>query len=176
MDPPIPNHLKIEQQAVESQIREAFRGQTRAGGVSWTESVAIDCYESDENRAAARAKDTERRWEDLVEDPAWRDDRGIGGFNFLDPIGWAYYIAPVIIRSARRGFDDTLAFTLTIDNDFKRNLVSEINPTQALAIARFVRFMIATHKSVSHFIACADIWQRAYDMYWRQWEPEDIRR
>src|SRR5262245_4001453 len=124
----IPAHLKSEQTAVEAEIREAFKGVGRDGGVSWTESINVDLphgYEDD--RAAARAKDVEKCWEDLVDDPAWRHDMGVGGFNFLDPIGYRYYIAPAMIRCAREGGCESTGYALGIVGNFKEDLVSLID-------------------------------------------------
>lgn len=44
----VPKHLEEEQAAVEAQIRAAFKGVTRDGGVSWSEAESIDMYETEE--------------------------------------------------------------------------------------------------------------------------------
>jgi len=165
----VPSRLREEQIAVEQQIRRAFRGVTRAGGVSWSESVVIDNHGSEAEAAAAREQDTEQSWEDLVDDPNWIEDPGIGGFNFLDPIGFAYYIAPAMIRSARRGHGEFVGYALHIDGEFKRELVSRLSPAQRHATARFVRFMIAVHQAIGDHLY-GETWKDAYKAYWKLWD------
>jgi hypothetical protein len=172
---PLSDILKKEQQAVEEQIRDAFRGVTRAGGVSWSESVEIDNCKGEAQRAIARTSDTEQRWEDLVDDPNWWHDFAVGGFNFLDSIGYAYYIAPAMIRCAREGHGEFVAHALAVDGDFKQQLANGINPIQARAIARFVRFMIATHTARGDD-TYGDSWKYAYRVYWRQWDAGNARQ
>ena len=159
--------LEREARAVEAQIREAFKGVSRAGGVSWSESVADDRY--DPHRAEARALDTEQRWEDLVDDPSWDHQPGIGGFNFLDPIGYRYYIAPAMIRCIRKRCGEFVSYALGIDGDFKRGRVSLVDARQAHVIARFVRFMIAVHAAADDEIY-GRAWRDAYLGYWKDYD------
>jgi hypothetical protein len=171
MSPRVPESLRREQASVESQIREAFRDVTREDGTSWSESVIVDGDGSGRTREQARAEDTERCWEELVDDASWDHEAGMGGFNFLDPIGFRYYIAPAMIRCLRDGYGESIAYALTVDGDFKRGLVSLITPRQAHVIARFVRFMIAVHSAIGDDIY-REPWADAYKMYWRQWDRE----
>jgi hypothetical protein len=60
--PATPQPLAAEQRQLEAAIRDAFRAVDRRGGISWSEADAIDNYASDEERAAARARDTEPSW------------------------------------------------------------------------------------------------------------------
>ncbi len=169
MESIVPDSLRDEQNAVEQAIRDAFRSVNRDGGVSWSEAAAIDSFESDQQRAGARLQDKECRWEDLVDDPNWIEGPGIGGFNFLDEIGFAYYIAPAMIRCTRRGYGEFIGYALEIDGSFKQSLIRRINEGQARAIARFVRFMIATHEAVNDDID-GEVWRHAYELYWRRFE------
>jgi hypothetical protein len=165
----VPPHLIPEQAAVEAAIRAAFKGVGRAGGVSWSEAWIIDDYGNEEECAAARARDTERSWEDLVDDPNWDDERGVGGFSFLDAIGFAYYIAPAMVRDVRRGCSAYLAFTLDIGG-FRRTQVAALDEAQGAAIARFLRFMIATCEADGDDDIGVESWRRAYDSHWRQFD------
>src|SRR4051812_779232 len=70
----LPPQLKLEAAAVENEIRIAFRGLSRDGGVSWSESVELDLHKTPDEQAAARARDVEAHWEDLVDDLTWRHD------------------------------------------------------------------------------------------------------
>ncbi|MBC7770963.1 MAG: hypothetical protein H7210_00575 [Pyrinomonadaceae bacterium] len=168
----IPANLLAEQRAVEAQIREAFHGISRVGGISWSESDVVDNCGSEAELAAANAQDTERCWEDLIDDPNWDVDGGFGGFSFLDPIGFAYYIAPAMVRSCRNGGGEPIVHALTVNERFQKKLVSRLSARQAQTIARFVRLMIAIHKSANGE-TYGDAWQVAYQMYWRQWGTGD---
>ena len=137
--------------------------------MSWSESVVIDGDGSGRTETQARAEDTERSWEELVDDPNWIDESGMGGFNFLDPIGYRYYIAPAMIRSARTSFGENTGFALTIDGNFKEELQSLISPAQAHAIARFLRLMIAIQLAL-HERGNAYQWVLAYRLHWYKWD------
>lgn len=162
-------HLEGERRAVEARIREAFRGVTREGGVSWSESVIIDGDGSGRTRKQARALDTESRWEDLVDHKNWHHQVGIGGFNFLDPIGFRYYIAPAMIRCIRADGGEFVSYALDVDSDYQRALVGLLNAEQAHAVARFVGLMIAVHAAKQDDIY-GKPWSDAYERYWRKWD------
>lgn len=162
-----PPELRPEQLAVEAEIRAAFRGVTREGGVSWSETDVIDSYGDEKEQDAARALDREICWEELVDDPSsWVDEHGIGSFNFLDPIGFRYYMAPAMIRCTRRLYGEFTSYALMIDSEYTKNRVSLFTPEQARATARFVRFMIAVADD-----NYGDAWVDAYRVYWSQFEP-----
>jgi hypothetical protein len=160
----VPPDLRDEQQAVEAQIRAAFKGVSRRGGISWYQAVIIDNGEECARRGGVQNK-AERRWEDLVDDPDWEHESGIGGFNFLDPIGFAYYIAPAMIRCTREGGGEFVGYALLHRHD----LMGQITPVQEHAIARFVRCMIAAHDAQGDEIYGRD-WKDAYRNYWAQRE------
>lgn len=162
-------HLDRERQAVERTIRQAFAGVSREGGVSWSESVIIDGVGSDRTPEEARALDTEVRWEDLVDDGNWHHDVTIGGFSFLNPIGFRYYIAPAMVRCIRENGGEFISYALNVDGDYKRKMVSLINAYQAHAIARFIRLMIVVLAARQDDIYGAP-WSTAYKSYWRHWD------
>lgn len=138
--------------------------------MSWSEAKIIDDYGTEAQCAAARATDTERSWEDLVDDPRWDDERGVGGFNFLDAIGFAYYLAPAMIRDVRRTCSAWLGFTLTIESEGRRLQVSALNEAQGAAVARFIRFMISVCEADRDTYDDGEYWRRAYDSHWRQFD------
>lgn len=166
-------HLEGERRAVEVAIREAFRGVTREGGISWNESVVIDGDLSGRTREEARTLDIESRWQDLVDDKRWHHEPGVGGFNFLDPIGFRYYIAPAMIRCIREDGGEFSSYALNIDGDFKRELVSLLNARQADAVAQFIRLMIAIHTAKKDELY-REPWSTAYK-YWRRWDRGTTR-
>lgn len=164
MNSTVPKHLIEEQEAVESQIRAAFKGVTREGGISWSETEAIDMYETEEQQAAARARDTERCWEDLIDDPKWDEGLGVGGFCFLDEIGYRYYIAPAMIRSTHNGGVQWGSFALERPQTGYEEVISH---KQGAAIVRFLKFMIAVAKEYEVY---DDSWEIAYEKVWRDWD------
>jgi hypothetical protein len=164
----LPAQLVPEASAVEQEIRTAFKGVSREGGISWSESVELDLYGSPGEQAAARARDKDQHWEDLVDDVAWRHDQGVGGFAFLDAVGFRYYIAPAMIRSARAGGCD-LEYWLTIDDDLGIRRVRAIDPSQGKAIARFLRLMIACCDEYDAQWAVPGL-RRALESYWIRFE------
>jgi hypothetical protein len=160
----VPDRLRAEQRAVEAEIREAFRGVSRGGGVSWTESMSVDAREDPEECEQARRQDTDQSWEELVDDPAWEPEIMVGGFNFLDDIGIRYYIGPAMIRCTRTACGEFVGYALTDKINGDTDLFTE---RQAGAIARFIRFMIAVHAARNDNIY-GKIWHRAYRAAWYQ--------
>lgn len=158
------SRFKPEQDAVEALIRRAFRGVTREGGVSWSEADAIDSTCDESKWALARALDTEASWEELIDDPKWDYDSTGGGFNFLDAIGWRYYIAPAMIRCVRKGGGEFVGYALEV-----RDQGRLFSKNQNRATARFVRYMVDVHKAVGNDIYGAS-WVNAYEGYWKQFD------
>lgn len=128
--------MKLSREEVIEKIADAFRDVTRDGGISWSEADAIDDYASKVQRAAARAKDKDKSWQEVADDPDWTIDRYDSNFSFLDAIGYRYYLAAAITRQLKRG-------TYFID-EWRlepRRLDREIfSLDQRLAIAEFLRF------------------------------------
>jgi len=168
----VPPHLREKGAAVEEMIRRAFKGVTRDGGISWSGSLVVDRYGSDAEIKAAAAFDTEPNWEALIDDPAWDHEMGMGGFNFVDPIGFRYYIAPAIIRCAHEGYGEATCYALTIDSDFNRRMIREITPDQSRAIARFFRYMIEVDAADPVELRRDSDWRHAYERYWRQFDDD----
>jgi hypothetical protein len=146
---------------------------TREGGVSWSESVAIDMLETDEARMRSRESDTEQNWEPLVDDPQWLHDASLGGFNFLDPIGYRYYLAPAMLRCCRGDGEGLLASVLTIDGEYREEQISLLGRVQKAVIARFVRFMIGVYSARNDLVFDED-WKHAYVIYWKQWDRGSV--
>lgn len=95
--------LETEREALIAEIYAAFKDVSREGGVSRFEAFVIDDRGSDEECAAARARDTDTSWTELVDDPGWQSP---GVFSFLDAIGFRYYLPVVLVRTLRTGEED----------------------------------------------------------------------
>jgi len=76
------------------EITAAFDGVDREDGVTLHEAMVIDSYGSLAERAEARKKDTETKWQD-VPDKDIRDCDGV--LSFLDDKGMRYYIPAYLI-------------------------------------------------------------------------------
>jgi hypothetical protein len=161
----VPESLRAEAAAVEADIRRAFKGVTREGGVSWAGSFVVDDHGSVEEVAAAAAEDTEQSWEELVDDPDWSEEGARGGFNFLDPIGFRYYIAPAMIRAARRGYGENVGFALHANSDFARSQLAEFTPDQSRATARFVKLIMDAEAATGED-RFDDTCKHAWQIYW----------
>jgi len=171
----VPSYLDQERVELLANIDVAFAGAGRAGGVSWSEALVIDDYGTDEERVAARSSDRERSWKDLVDDPEWNPDSGMGGFSFLDAVGLRYYFAPAMVRCVRSGEDEaSCAFHLTLGKDDLRDYSlsqwSALNLAQRLCIARFLRYMAAA----SAHPVDAQSWKAPLDSSWRDHAEEEI--
>lgn len=150
-----PEHLTLERIALESEIRDAFKGVTRNGGISWSEGWAIDLNGSEEECAAARASEKETRWEDLVEDAHWNTNSC--PWSFLDAIGFRYYLAPAMIREIHGNYAWLeRALDHPIDEAELRTLLTH---SQSRAIGRFVRFMLNEAEGANH---------QSYAFEWRE--------
>ena len=79
-------------------IEQAFDGVSREGGVSLHEAYVIDNYGDEEERAAARLKDTDSRWQDV--DLSQIHALDIPMF-FMDPIGFRYYLPVFLVAELR---------------------------------------------------------------------------
>ena len=88
--------------AIIAQIEEAFDGVERDDGVTLHEARELDDYGSPEELAAARAKDTESRWQDIPE--SWID-KYADTLPFMDVKGFRYYI-PAFMIWALKHYDD----------------------------------------------------------------------
>ncbi|CAN5844948.1 hypothetical protein BH11PLA1_BH11PLA1_14160 [soil metagenome] len=154
-----------------SEIACAFTGASRAGGISWSESCAIDFHTS---RAAARDLDKDTCWQSLIDAPGWPASGGT--FVFLDPIGFRYYFpAAMTVELTARLFDDfgplELSFFCNIPpspNGVRKsalNRFSLFTPAQLAVTRRFVDAMRAdalAREDEDEF----DLWTDAWQSHW----------
>jgi hypothetical protein len=131
-----------DREAVIADIRSAFADVSRKGGISWSECVVIDNYASDQDRQKARAADRDSHWSTLVEDSNWQPFPGVGGFSFIDEVGFRYYLPATMIRFLQGDISEWYPGHLLFVVD---RFVSQLDPcwnaAQLRAIARFVAFM-----------------------------------
>ncbi|MFT3684081.1 MAG: hypothetical protein QM783_03975 [Phycisphaerales bacterium] len=84
--------LNVRAKVLEKEIRAAFAGVSRQGGVSWNGAEARDEYRTPGEIDKANRSDTDTRWEQLLDRGDWCPEPGVGGFIFLDPLGRRYYL------------------------------------------------------------------------------------
>lgn len=167
MDPSVKQKYR---EALVADIFESFRHVTRENAVSWTESMVIDNYGSPEERAQARAADTDTSWTELVHDVHGWQPGGIGGFAFLDPGGARYYLPAALTRIALGMFmnvDVDLWMTRTGDEDHLFDIRwSALTRDHAACVARFCIAMELIDETPDDW-RLSD-WRAAFQSYWHR--------
>ena len=126
--------------ALLAEIEAAFAGVSRDGGISLHEAAAIDGYALPEQRAAARLRDQESRWQDVPDEHIVRND---SVFSFLDDIGRAYYAPAYMSWLVRTGYAtqsnsaDAILFAFDPCHAWERILT----PAQRKAVAGFLLYV-----------------------------------
>jgi hypothetical protein len=152
--PDLEKRINASREHVIAEIREAFKNVMRGNGVSWLETGVLDDYGTPHERKAARAKDPDRPWAELVDDPSWDPDQGWGGFSFLDAEGFRYYLPPAMLRTIRDVEPQwSLAHHLTLDEpptrpdrDHRAHTLDKwslLDKRQRRCVKRFLEFMDA---------------------------------
>lgn len=136
------------QQGLIDEITSAFQDVRRGNGVTLHEATVIDSYGSMEERAKARKKDTERRWQDVPDRDIANTDAVL---SFLDAEGLRYYLPAYIVwylrnidNDAVRSSNtfDSVVFHLTYQIEEREDKRFEgLTPAQGRAIAHFLIFV-----------------------------------
>lgn len=159
---------RAEQESIVAEVDRAFEEVTREGGIGWHESWEVDGYGTLEERAWARSRDSETHWRELVDRIEWVPFRGVGGFSFLDPIAFRYYLAPTLLRFLRGEVTHWYpGHLLSVFDSHAPDPSSAWTASQRRAIARFISFM-ARHDSFDDDGA----WNSALDKTWRPFLAE----
>ena len=186
--PPLHEKLLAERDALIAEIHAAFKHIKRGRGVSWLETDVLDDYGTEQECKAARAKDPEQHWPTLVNNPNWDHDKTYGGWAFLDPEGFRYYLPPAMVREALN--DDPYGaspfmFSLTFPKpakDPKRDLRehtlkkwSMLDDRQRRCVKRFLEYKVACARA-HHDAETAELgyengpfrseWLTALNSYW----------
>ena len=157
------SNYEARKAALTKEIIAAFDGVSREGGVSMLEARVIDDGGSDEARMAARARDTETRWQDVP-------DEKIGGGNghealsFLDPIGFHYYLPAYIVWYLQK-----------MDSDWDSNTLSHVDFSLASTYGNRERFEMLSPiqaKAVAHFLEFQAERNDAWDLEIEQFQAE----
>ncbi len=148
----------MDREQVIEQIASAFASVTRDGGVSWSEALAIDDFESEEGRRAARESDLDSHWSEMLAPGNWDPFCGVGGFNFLDPVGRRYYLPAAMTRilQVTPAGDEFNTPPELIIGDVLRQPGCLSTRAESAAVAQFFRYM-AEHDWES----AREVWRRA---------------
>ncbi len=122
------------------EIERAFDGVAREDGITLHEAVALDDYASDTERAQARLRDTESRWQDV---PIEDIEREYAIFSFLDDKGFRYYL-PAYMTWMLRNLNHTQSSSLD-------STVYALEP-RAYFIKRSTLFNLAQATAILHFL------------------------
>lgn len=156
------------------QIAAAFADVQRLDGVTLHEADALADYGSDEERAAARLRDTDRHWSEV-------DTQTIAGLSsavhYLDAKGFHYYL-PAYLCWALRNYDTTASGALTwllLTLSVRRREGGDepgpepiperfrmLSTAQAHTVCRFLRFLVA-YSDIGSEVESS---QEALDQYW----------
>jgi len=125
-----------------AEINEAFAGVCR-GSTTLHEALVLDAQGSEDERKAARARDTEQRWQD-VPDAVIESHHSI--LRFLCPESFRYYIAAYMVWSLRHHRESeslTSDFTIyALSPRFQMaDKFASFSPAQARAVQRYLQFM-----------------------------------
>ncbi len=175
--------------ALIEEITEAFLYVSRGNGIMLSEAWVIDAYGSDEERAAAKAQDTDTHWQEVPEDDI---SFGYLCLSYLDPVSFRYYLPAYMIWTLKNyGHTDSTTpeaifsnLKLTDQNfhqwavDLKQRLgllpppeYSKINKRE---LERFNIFSLEQSKSIAHFLQffaechTDEIAQKALDSSWQK--------
>jgi hypothetical protein len=167
----LPEDLEEQRVRLVAEIREAFGDVTREGGVSWSESEVLDHVGTEAQRSEARASDADKSWTELVDDESWLPYPGVGGFHFVDKIGFRYYIPAAMMKCIASGEDEGIAFVLTMRYPGDRRAYGErwslLDERQCGCVARFLRYMIEVASSRGDDVTHRD-WVEALESHWKQ--------
>lgn len=157
-------------------VFETFRGVTREGGVSWSESCEIDNYGTVDERQKARLRDKEPGWEALTNDPDWIPIPGVGGFNFVDPIGFRYYLPAAMIKNLRGQEMGHWELDIVLESSgepdsFRLEMWSALQPAEIQCVCEFLKCMIAVERALTDPEPewrkySPNSWEEAYGSHW----------
>ncbi|MDR7335732.1 GNAT family N-acetyltransferase [Roseateles asaccharophilus] len=159
-------------QAVLDQIHAAFDGVQRGDGTSLRESQVIDDHGSHEERQAARALDTDTRWQDVPDDLIAKH---YSAFSFVDLAGHVYYAPAYMSWLVRTGYDTPSNSTESAvyafdprgryDGQHQLRAPNEMfTPAQCEAIATYLSYVADVLDGNS---CCSDARQYLEDYWWR---------
>jgi hypothetical protein len=154
-------------ETVIKEIEEAFRG-VPLGNITLHEAEVMDGYGTAQERAAARARDTERDWSN-VPDASIRECPA--ALSYVDPVSWRFYWPAYARYELRHPADlvvDSAVYALGAAGVRQREEVTEerfgtLNAAQVRAVCSFLEFASQNGDWYDDVFA-----KEALDDYWRE--------
>ncbi|ESA35558.1 hypothetical protein N836_11205 [Leptolyngbya sp. Heron Island J] len=144
--------------ALIEEITQAFDGVSCGNGVTLHEAMVIDDYGSPAERAEARARDTEDKWQDVPEDDIRFSDAVL---SFLDAKGFHYYLPAYMVWHLRNidntdpdywsNTFDSVIFHLTYQvdiDDYIAEKFSLFTPAQLKTTSHFLQFDVEREETI----------------------------
>ena len=144
--------------ALIEEITVAFDSVARRDGVTLHEAMVLDRYGSHEERAAARAQDTEDKWQSVPENDIRFSDAVL---SFLDSKGFHYYLPAYMVWYLRNIDNEdpdywsntfsSVIFHLTYQMDIEDYVASKFRlftPAQQRATGRFLQFDVDREETI----------------------------
>ena len=145
------------------EITAAFHSVTRLAGRSWTDAMALDLMGVPRIDFPITHRENDQSWLDVAQDAGWDPDRGIGGWPFLDAIGFKYYLAAAMYRAVQSGDEGNLAHQMDLPFEAKarrrfldRWTLDERQRRVAMQVAAFMRAKALADNDSTGF----DEWER----------------
>ncbi len=140
--------MDSEAQTVVDAIETAFHGVNR-GEITLNEAEVIDNYGSAAERAAARARDTEARWQEV---PDAHVANAAAALCHVDPVSWRYYVPRYMVwslqnfRTSVSMSSDATIYTFDLVDEANlavhaRTRFAQLDAAQSAAVARYLRYM-----------------------------------
>ena len=101
------------------EIGEAFCSVKRVGGRSWTDAMAFDLVGVPRVDFSVAHREDDQSWLNVADDAGWNPYCGVGGWPFLDGVGFRYYLAAAMYRAVRMGESGDLAHQMDLYSDAK---------------------------------------------------------
>jgi hypothetical protein len=154
-------------------IAAAFGDVQREDGVSLHEAYVIDNYGTEEERAEARALDTDQHWWEV---PDADLEESYSALSFYDEKGFRYYL-PAYMTWALRVLDqpnanttslDSLLFDLTPCYGLFEERIKLLSPEQCKAVCRFLQYLVRYGHDYD------EVAQGSLDRYWNTFDRSEV--
>ncbi|MBE9064769.1 hypothetical protein IQ256_27860 [cf. Phormidesmis sp. LEGE 11477] len=166
-------------QALIQEITLAFEGVSREEGVTLHEATVLDDYGGPEERAKARARDTEQSWQAVPESDIRLTDAVL---SFLDDKGFRYYIPAYMVWYLRHIDDEaSIHRSTTFDSVVFHLTYFDQGLSEGGIPEKFKLFTAAQGRAIAHFLLFESARQEALEKQWMKasltkggLSPEDI--
>ena len=126
-----------EAQSLIQSIRDAFKDVSLGDGVGLYEAQAIDDYETDMARAAARATDEKQDWSKIPKDSLIECNSSL---SFFDAEGMRFHLPAFLISEIEGGFSHGLDYHVS-EKVLGRGKFSLLSEAQCAAVRDFLDYI-----------------------------------